>query len=295
MRWDCDRAAACKHPPRNCATCRASRASPRQHPNQRAESDEPDPQTPPALVISLILVAAAGIAADAGRRWRCSVTSPTCIHPQRDPVAETPGPRSRPAIRVFRLGGMVGRIRFQRDARIRWKPGFKVTDGDAEMAVRLHRYPARPVPREAGGDRHRHGWTAAASSPSRCWPSTTRTTCPSEVADKMGNAHKKHTTYRKRNPRRGDSESGEAGRYDGANRRRKRLRGNPIAEPPWLPCCLNSARFALILALLIAAGCRPRLPLVGALARATRRWMAIARPAAAGAGWSAGRRWRSRS
>ena len=77
----------------------------------------------------------------------------------------------------FRLGGLVvdGSIQRQADGTVR----FAVTDKAQEVRGGLQGAAARSVPRRTGRrDPGRAAGRTASSRRARCWPSTTRTTCP---------------------------------------------------------------------------------------------------------------------
>ena len=154
----------------------------------------PDPQTPPAA------------GARAARRRRGIADR-----------AGRAGAAAQRRLPLHAVGSAQGRSRrrMRASASAAWSqarlvPARAGLDGSAlrrrrrrrDTAGRLHRHPARPVPREAGGDRDRPHAAAASSSPTKCWPSTTRPTCRKEVADKMGEAHRKHAVHARCRPRR---------------------------------------------------------------------------------------------
>ncbi len=143
----------------------------------------------------------------------------------------------------FRLGGMVVKGSFNRPVGS-LEARFEVTDGDAQLAVTT----SRILP-----DMFAEGTAVVASgtcrtvssSPTKCWPSTMKYV-PKEVADKMGDAHRKHDV--------------------------------PVTAPRCAECCPNWVRSCCCVRCWPRC-CRPALPLVGAH-RNNAAWMAVARPAA---------------
>ena len=149
----------------------------------------------------------------------------------------------------LRIGGLVENGQREREPTA-GRIAFRVTDGKSTVPVTysgvlpdLFREGQGVVVEGALGARRR------LRAPTRCWPSTTRTTCRREVADAL-------------------KKSG-------------RLAGRPQGEQTEPTMIAELGHFALILALCAGAGCRRALPLVGAArgacsagwrSAAARRW-----------------------
>ena len=138
------------------------------------------------MVLGLLFAAAAvtGLLALALQRNVAYLYTPSEI------LAGDAGARVAAGDAVFRLGGMVSANSFQRDAGS-MEARFKVTDGDAEMAVRytgilpdLFREKQAVV---ATGRMDGRVFVAE-----QVLAKHDETYVPKEVADKMGLAHKKH-------------------------------------------------------------------------------------------------------